>query len=117
MPKVTKPRPTWLRLWSVATNTTSFYGEAGIIHNVLGWHIYSTQIPEYSGGVTKPDIHPFPYGDSVAAEIRHFLECIGNGAEPLTSGRDNLGTMAVVDALYRAAETKTVVKVEKTKNV
>jgi predicted dehydrogenase len=93
---------------------TIFYGDEGIIHNVLGWHIYSTRIPEYSGGVTKLDIHHYPYGDSVSAEIRHFLDCISGGQEPVTSGRDNLGTMAVVDALYQAAETKTVVKVEKT---
>jgi predicted dehydrogenase len=93
---------------------TIFYGEEGIIHNVMGWHIYSTKIPEYSGGVTRLDIHQYPYVDSVAAEVRHFLECIGNGAAPLTSGRDNLGTMAVVEALYQAAETKTVVQVEKT---
>ncbi|MDQ3249471.1 MAG: Gfo/Idh/MocA family oxidoreductase [Chloroflexota bacterium] len=93
---------------------TIFYGEKGIIHNVMGWHIYSTDIPEYSGGVTKLDIHPHPYSDSVNAEVRHFLECIRDQKEPLTSGRDNLGTMAVVDALYQAAATKTVVKVEKT---
>jgi predicted dehydrogenase len=92
---------------------TIFYGDEGVIHNVMGWHIYSTQIPEYSGGVTRLDIHPHPYVDSVVAEIRHFLECIRDGTEPLTSGRDNLGTMAVVDAIYQAAETKTVVKVEK----
>ena len=93
---------------------TIFYGEKGIIHNVLGWHIYSTEIPEYSGGLTKLEIPAYPYGDSVAAEVRHFLECIRDGQEPITSGRDNLGTMAVIDAIYQAAETKTVVQVEKT---
>jgi predicted dehydrogenase len=93
---------------------TIFYGEKGIIHNVLGWHIYSTEVPEYSGGLTKLEIHTYPYMDSVVAEVRHFLECIQNGTEPITSGRDNLGTMAVIDAIYQAAETKTVVQVEKT---
>ncbi|HMN28286.1 MAG TPA: Gfo/Idh/MocA family oxidoreductase, partial [Caldilineaceae bacterium] len=93
---------------------TIFYGEEGVIHNVMGWHIYSTRIPEYSGGVTKLEIPSYPYVDSVVAEIRNFLACINNGQEPLTSGRDNLGTMAVIDALYAAAETKSVVKVEKT---
>lgn len=92
---------------------TIFYGEKGIIHNVLGWHIYSTEVPEYSGGLTKLEIPAYPYVDSVVAEIRHFLECIHHGQEPITSGRDNLGTMAVVDAIYQAAETKTVVQVEK----
>jgi predicted dehydrogenase len=99
---------------TATSELTIFYGEEGIIHNVLGWHIYSTKIPEYSGGVTKLDIHTYPYSDSVSAEIRHFLDCIRTGEEPITSGRDNLGTMAVVEAIYRAAETKTVVQVEKT---
>ncbi len=92
---------------------TIFYGDKGIIHNVMGWHIYSTEIPEYSGGITKLDIHQHPYTDSVNAEVRHFLECVGNGQEPLTSGRDNLGTMAVVEALYQSAAEKRVVKVAK----
>ncbi|MBX3010840.1 MAG: Gfo/Idh/MocA family oxidoreductase [Caldilineaceae bacterium] len=93
---------------------TIFYGEHGIIHNVLGWHIYSTEIPEYSGGLTKLEIPAYPYVDSVVAEVRHFLDCIQDGTEPITSGRDNLGTMAVIDAIYQAAESKTVVQVEKT---
>ncbi|MFN8489949.1 MAG: Gfo/Idh/MocA family oxidoreductase [Caldilineaceae bacterium] len=92
---------------------TIFYGDKGVIHNVLGWHVYSTEIPEYSGGLTKLNIHHYPYTDSVSAEIRHFLECIRDKKEPITSGRDNLGTMATVTALYQAAETKSVVKVEK----
>ncbi len=93
---------------------TIFYGDKGVIHNVMGWHIYSTEIPEYSGGLTKLDIHQYPYTDSVNAEVRHFLECIRDHKEPITSGRDNLGTMATVFALYESAETKTVVQVEKT---
>lgn len=93
---------------------TIIYGDKGVIHNVLGWHIYSTEIPEYSGGLTKLDIHQHPYTDSVNAEVRHFLECIRDHKEPITSGRNNLGTMATVFALYKSAETKTVVKVEKT---
>lgn len=97
---------------TMTSELTVFYGDQGVIHNVLGWYIYSTQIPEYSGGLTKLEIPTYPYSDSVNAEVRHFLECIQSGNEPITSGRDNLGTMAVVDAIYRAAETKSVVQVE-----
>lgn len=93
---------------------TVFYGEKGLIHNVLGWHIYSTEIEKYSGGPTKLPIRQHPYHDSIAHEVRHFLECIGSGEAPITSGRDNLGTMAAIDAIYRAAETRTVVELEKT---
>jgi predicted dehydrogenase len=90
---------------------TIIYGEEGIIHNVLGWHIYSTKIPEYSGGETKIDLHNEPYVTSVVREIQHFVTCIHDGSEPLTSGRDNLNTMATIDAIYRSAERKTVEQV------
>jgi len=97
---------------TMTNELTVFYGDKGVIHNVLGWYIYSTDVPEYSGGLTKLEIPSYPYSDSVNAEIRHFLECIRDGKEPITSGRDNLGTMAVVEAIYKAAATKSVVKVE-----
>lgn len=95
-----------------ATNElTILYGEEGLIHNVLGWHVYSTRIPEYSAGETKLPIPQEPYADSVVAEVRHFLECIASGEEPLISGRDNLGTMAVIDGIYRSARTGQAVDV------
>ncbi|MCB0063873.1 MAG: Gfo/Idh/MocA family oxidoreductase [Caldilineaceae bacterium] len=97
---------------TMTSELTIFNGDKGIIHNVMGWYIYSTEIPEYSGGLTKLEIPSYPYSDSVNAEVRHFLACIQTGEEPITSGRDNLGTMAVVEAIYRAAETKSVVQVE-----
>lgn len=90
---------------------TIIYGQKGVIHNVMGWHIYSTEIPQYSGGLTRLELPQLPYRDSVQASVRHFLESIVNGTEPITSGQDNLKTMAVIDAVYRAAETGTVVEV------
>jgi len=36
-------------------------------------------------------------------EILHFAECCTTGAEPLSSGRDNLGTMTLVAAVYESA--------------
>jgi predicted dehydrogenase len=98
---------------TMTSELTIIYGDQGVIHNVLGWHVYSTAVPEYSAGPTKLPIPSYPYSDSLNAETRHFLECIRDGTEPITSGRDNLGTMAVVEALYQAAETKSVVQVAK----
>lgn len=97
---------------TATSELTIFYGEKGIIHNVLGWHIYSTEIPQYSGGLTRLEVTTEPYVNSVVSEIRHFLECIQDNRQPLTSGRDNLGTMAVIDAIYRSAAQKAVVPVQ-----
>ena len=52
-----------------------------------------------------PDQGDLPTGDGFANEIAHFAECCRSGAEPLSSGRDNLGTMKVIFGIYRAAET------------
>ena len=35
--------------------------------------------------------------------IAHFVDCIRNDREPLTSGRDNLGTMKIAAAAYESA--------------
>jgi len=88
---------------------TIIYGEEGMIHNIMGWHVYSTKVAEYSGGDTNIALPVEPYVNSVVYEVRHFLECIRDGKQPLTSGRDNLGTMAAIDAIYRSAERREMV--------
>jgi predicted dehydrogenase len=44
-----------------------------------------------------------PTADAFVNEILHFVDCVETGAEPLTSGRDNLGTMAAIRAIYESA--------------
>jgi predicted dehydrogenase len=47
--------------------------------------------------------------ESVVAIQQHFVDCIGAGQEPETSGRDNLQTLALVEAAYlSAAQGRTV---------
>ena len=43
--------------------------------------------------------------ESVLAIQRHWIECLRSGAEPATSGRDNVATFALVDAAYESART------------
>jgi UDP-N-acetylglucosamine 3-dehydrogenase len=38
-------------------------------------------------------------------EILHFASCCATGAEPLSSGRDNLGTMKLISGIYESAHT------------
>jgi predicted dehydrogenase len=87
------------------------YGEEGMIHNIQGWHVYSAKVNEYSNGPTRLDIPSQDYADWFDCEIRHFLECIETGSEPISSGRDNLGTMAVIEAIYQSAKIGQVVGV------
>ena len=39
-------------------------------------------------------------------ELLHFAQCCKTGAEPISSGRDNLGTMRVIEGFYRSTQTK-----------
>ncbi len=93
---------------------TILYGDQGLIQNVMGWHLYSTAVPEYSDGLTSLNLPSADYALTFRNEVRHFLECVGNGEEPLSSGRDNLNTMAVVEAIYESVATGKAVHVQHT---
>jgi predicted dehydrogenase len=43
--------------------------------------------------------------ESVLLIQRHWVDCLANGKTPSTSGRDNLGTYALVEGAYRSAAT------------
>jgi len=51
------------------------------------------------------------YPDGFAGAMASFLEAVEAGTEPPTSGRRNLGTMALVDACYRSAASGEAVDV------
>ena len=51
------------------------------------------------------------YPDGFAGSMASFLEALKSGVEPPTSGRRNLGTMALVDACYRSAASGQAVEV------
>lgn len=38
-------------------------------------------------------------------EILHWEECCRTGAEPLSSGRDNIGTMKIIMGIYKSSQT------------
>jgi predicted dehydrogenase len=44
-------------------------------------------------------------------EILHFASCCRTGGDPFSSGRDNLGTMALVAAIYESARSGSPVEV------
>jgi predicted dehydrogenase len=53
----------------------------------------------------EPDASGLPTDNSFANEIAHFVTCCRTGQEPISSGRDNLGTMAVIFGIYESART------------
>jgi D-apiose dehydrogenase len=67
------------------------------------------------GKVSKQDVSPpllnwaskpwHNIQESVALIEQHFVDCLTSKKEPQTSGRDNLKTFALVEAVYQSAET------------
>ena len=90
------------------------YGTKGMINNINGWHMYSTEVEAFSQVMTLMDLPDADYAASFVHEVNHFLDCIESGREPLTSGKDNLNTIAVIDAIYQAAETGQTTLVQRT---
>jgi D-apiose dehydrogenase len=49
--------------------------------------------------------------ESVLNIQKHWIDCLKNNAEPQTSGRDNLKTLALVEAAYQSAATGQTVQI------
>jgi predicted dehydrogenase len=52
-----------------------------------------------------PDMEGLYSKDPYINEILHFADCCKNGKEPISSGKDNLGTMKVIFGIYESAKT------------
>lgn len=50
----------------------------------------------------RPGEVGLPTDSAFTNELLHFAECVERGTEPVSSGRDNLGTMATVFAIYES---------------
>jgi predicted dehydrogenase len=53
----------------------------------------------------EPVTGPLAGDNPFVNEILHFAACCQDGREPLTSGRDNLGTVKVIFGIYESART------------
>ncbi len=45
------------------------------------------------------------YKESYQAEIDHFIQCVRKQKEPVTSGKEALGVMKIMDAMYESASS------------
>jgi predicted dehydrogenase len=86
-------------------------GSAGTIRLGQGYQLIVTG----PHGTERRDVAPglLPWAsrpwhgvqESVLATQRHWIECLRSGAEPATSGADNLKTFALCEAAYASAAT------------
>jgi predicted dehydrogenase len=53
----------------------------------------------------NPDMEGLSGKDPYINEILHFADCCKDGNEPISSGKDNLGTMKAIFGIYKSAQT------------
>jgi myo-inositol 2-dehydrogenase/D-chiro-inositol 1-dehydrogenase len=54
------------------------------------------------------------YTEAYSAEIGHFIDCLGNGAAPMTSFADRVEALRIADAAQQSVETGKPVRLEQT---
>lgn len=90
--------------------------------SVVVGHDYQATVYRKAEQVSAARVAPVPHDwstgsvaecilDSVYQIQKHWLECWRSGAEPATSGADNLKTLELVDAAYASAASGAVVSV------
>lgn len=96
-------------------------GTKGLARGTIGWPGYPERIPstiDYSttaddGAWHQPRWDSVWFPDAFIGPMAELMVAVENGAEPDCSGRDNLWTMALVDAAYlSAAEHRAVAPAE-----
>ena len=85
------------------------HGTKGCIHTLGGLHLMS-EVDEQYRHLSRIDVDDEAVSDwrldpSYVREIEHFLRCLHEGREPICSGKDNLLTMAGIEAIYLSGAT------------
>ncbi|MHA1727491.1 MAG: Gfo/Idh/MocA family protein [Promethearchaeota archaeon] len=57
----------------------------------------------------NPDMEGLSSKDPYINEILHFADCCQDGKEPISNGKDNLGTMKTIFGIYESAKTGKIV--------
>jgi predicted dehydrogenase len=93
-----------------ATRTCRLYGANG----TLTWDGISHQTQLFSSDTnTWVDLHPatsIDRNDMYVAELRHFIECVGNNSPPLVSGEDGLRALQIALAANRSSSEGRVIE-------
>jgi predicted dehydrogenase len=89
-------------------------GTEGLAEGTLGWLGYPNRCPSTLTFTTaaKPGIWITPrwrevwFPDAFQGPMADLMDAVARGRQPDTSGADNLGTMAVIEAAYRSVHER-----------
>ena len=95
-------------------------GAAGLAEGTIGWPSYPERAPStlrftttrHSGRWVEPRWTKAWFPDAFEGTMAQLLIALESGSEPEIGGRDNLKTMALVDAAYRSAAEHRAVAIE-----
>lgn len=95
-------------------------GDRGMARGTIGWPRYPARTPstldwttvEDGGAWHSPRWDEVWFPDAFAGPMADLLLALERNGEPEVSGRDNLGTMALVEAAYESAEKHLAVSPE-----
>jgi predicted dehydrogenase len=95
-------------------------GTEGLAQGTIGWPSYPNATPSTLDFTTKrePGVWFAPrwrevwFPDAFEGTMGQLLDSLTDGTEPAVSGRDNLRTMALVDACYKSIEEHRPVEID-----
>ncbi len=95
-------------------------GTDGMAKGTIGWPSYPNRQPStidftskrFPGHVFSPRWDEVWFPDAFAGTMGQLLDSVAMGAEPSISGRDNLRTMALIEACYRSIDERRLTEVE-----
>lgn len=95
-------------------------GTAGTARGTIGWPSYPTRTPstldftttQSAGQWHQPRWDDVWFPDAFVGPIAQLLVALEEHTEPEISGRDNLGTMALVEACYRSVAEHRAVRID-----
>lgn len=95
-------------------------GTDGLAQGTIGWPAYPNVTPSTIDFTTKhqpgcwfsPRWREVWFPDAFEGTMGALLDSLTNGAEPAVGGRDNLKTMALLDACYKSLQEHRLVRIE-----
>ncbi len=95
-------------------------GTQGFAQGTIGWPGYPNAVPstiEYAtrrepGRIIRPQWSEVWFPDAFAGTMGDLLDALATGRTPAISGRDNLKTMALVEACYRSLDEHRPVRID-----
>lgn len=93
-------------------------GDAGMADGSIGWPDYPTRTPSRfrmttnrcPGGWIEPEWDTVWFPDAFTGTMASLMRAVENGSEPEISARDNIKTIACVEACYRSIEERRTVE-------